>query len=82
MKKLRSLGVTSKEDAARKERLAATIRSIEKTALTANHLVSKSFAKVFRSGLQKAGDFAKIKVEEAEVRDKIGQLNCFLVGWW
>ena len=54
----------------------------EKTAMAVDSLASKSFAEVFRSGIQKVGDFAKIKAKEGEVRDKLGQLNCCLVGWW
>ena len=76
--------MTPKEDVVRKERLvkASMVQSKETTSLTANHLASKSFAHVFRSRLQKAGDFAKIEAKEGEVMDKLGQLKCCLVGWW
>ena len=54
----------------------------EKTVMAVDSLASKSFVEVFRSRIQKVGDFAKIKAKEGEVRDKLGQLNCCLVGWW
>ena len=47
-----------------------------------NSLASKSFEKMLRLGLQIAGNVAKMKAEDDEVRDRVGQLNCCLVGWW